>query len=127
MHAQSHQRILAPGCCCHLQQAALNYKAAHELETEESRAQPNPYARLNQLTLEMLGGDGSERERLLVGVREAEGWANLLKEDDPADVWLWVQVRAMVNTILIKNSPANLPLHTHSDHTHPLVHNLLHF
>lgn len=82
---------LGPSRTDDLQQAALNYKAAHELETEESRAQPNPYARLNQLTLEMLGGDGSECERLLVGVREAEGWANLLKEDDPADVWLWVQ------------------------------------
>ena len=30
--------------------------------------------------------------RLLVGVREAEGWANLRKEEDPTDVWLWVQV-----------------------------------
>jgi hypothetical protein len=46
-----------------MQQAALNYAAAHELETEEGREQPSPYARLNQLTLEMLAGDGSERER----------------------------------------------------------------
>jgi uncharacterized membrane protein YbaN (DUF454 family) len=26
-------------------------------------------------------------------VREAEGWANMRKEEDPTDVWLWVQVR----------------------------------
>ena len=107
---------LGPNRTDDLQQAALNYAAAHELEMEEGRAQPSPYARLNQLTLEMLAGDGSEREkfvfvpcidarsfrfqniddvllfRLLLGVCEAEGWANLRKEEDPTDVWLWVQV-----------------------------------
>jgi hypothetical protein len=51
------------GSALALQQAALNYAAAHELETEEGRSQPSPYARLNQLTLEMLAGDGSESER----------------------------------------------------------------
>lgn len=54
---------LGPNRTDDLQQAALNYAAAHELEMEEGRAQPSPYARLNQLTLEMLAGDGSERDK----------------------------------------------------------------
>jgi hypothetical protein len=29
--------------------------------------------------------------RWLLGIREAEAWATVRKEEDPADVWLWVQ------------------------------------
>lgn len=59
---------LGPNRTDDLQQAALNYAAAHELEMEEGRAQPSPYARLNQLTLEMLAGDGSERDRCVLSL-----------------------------------------------------------
>lgn len=40
-----------------LLQAANNYAAAHAIEVEEGRDTPSPYARLNQLTLEMLAGE----------------------------------------------------------------------
>lgn len=119
-------------------QAASNYAAAHELELEEGKEHPSPYARLNQLTLEMLasstglGGASSvaevkedeakeeeeeseddddpatkaerqqaiaeleatsneERALLLEMTKEAETWAAHRKEEDPTDVWLWVQ------------------------------------
>jgi NIMA (never in mitosis gene a)-related kinase len=46
-----------------LVQAAANYAAAHELELEEGKEHPSPYARLNQLTLEMLAGNGTDEEK----------------------------------------------------------------
>jgi len=46
-----------------LVQAAANYATAHEVEMEEGKEHPSPYARLNQLTLEMLAGSGTEREK----------------------------------------------------------------
>lgn len=74
-----------------LVQAAANYAAAHELELEEGAEHPSPYARLNQLFLEMLAGNGTSEERatLLEGAREAETWAHARKEAEAADVWLW--------------------------------------
>jgi tetratricopeptide (TPR) repeat protein len=44
-------------------QAASNYAAAHEIEMEDGKENPSPYARLNQLTLEMLAGSGTSEER----------------------------------------------------------------
>jgi len=61
---------------------------------ERLMLRPNPYARLNQLTLELLAGSGSRRdvERLARRVREAEFFASKKKEREATDVWLWVQV-----------------------------------
>jgi len=91
---------------------------------EEGRDTPSPYARLNQLTLEMLAGEKAagvgawlwaashaplcmpwflcffdvagrgtpaETAALIEGIREAEAWATGRREEDPSDVWLWVQ------------------------------------
>lgn len=61
---------------------------------ERLMLRPNPYARLNQLTLELLAGSGSKRRvaRLARRVREAEFFASKKKEREASDVWLWVQV-----------------------------------
>ncbi|CAE7867496.1 unnamed protein product, partial [Symbiodinium sp. KB8] len=69
------------------------YEEAHALELRANPTNPSPYARLNQLTLELAAGNGSkeERDRLIPAIREAEKWAAAKREANPADVWLWVQ------------------------------------
>ena len=53
-----------------LQAAAQAYEEAHALELRANPTNPSPYARLNQLTLELAAGNGSkeERDRLIPAV-----------------------------------------------------------
>jgi hypothetical protein len=55
---------------------------------------PSPYARLNQLTLELLSCDGEpdQLRTMRAAVREAEGWSRARVERNPADVWTWLQL-----------------------------------
>ena len=46
-----------------LQSAAANYAIADAIEMREAPLHPSPYARLNQVTLEMLAGTGRDEER----------------------------------------------------------------
>ncbi|CAE7891535.1 nek3, partial [Symbiodinium sp. KB8] len=80
-----------------LRAAAEAYKTAHgfemEMREQDPSYVPSPYARLNQLSFELLssakqGGSG----RLCRRIQEAQEWAMLRKESDPKDVWLWLQI-----------------------------------
>ena len=43
--------------------ATANYAIAHEIELKEGATYPSPYAKLNQITLEMLSGTGRDEEK----------------------------------------------------------------
>lgn len=67
--------------CCVVFVPLQAYGTAHRLEIEampsvsgDRTKPPSPYARLNQLTLEILASDGSDADlsRLLVMVKQAE-------------------------------------------------------
>lgn len=74
--------------------AAKAYAEAAYLEAaeaEDSAVVPVSYARLNQLTFEMLASNARDRAKLVEQVRLAETYAQARREADPTDVWLWVQ------------------------------------
>lgn len=111
-----------------LRRAAARYAAAHRMEkaaaaaaAEEAEAvafaageeppkplAPSPYARLNQLTFELLASSGTEHEcaRLLSAVRQAQAWAANRASEDPADVWLWVQMVDAATLRYLLNDPS---------------------
>ena len=77
-----------------LHNAAKAYAEAAYLEAaeaEDSAVVPVSYARLNQLTFEMLASSAKDRVKLVEQVRLAETYAQARREADPTDVWLWVQ------------------------------------
>ena len=77
-----------------LSNAAKAYAEAAYLEAaeaEDSAVVPVSYARLNQLTFEMLASSATDRAKLVEQVRLAETYAQARREADPTDVWLWVQ------------------------------------
>ncbi len=80
-----------------LRAAAEAYSTAHDFEmqhrAEDELYIPSPYARLNQLTFELLASARQgQHTRLCKHILQAQGWADERKEQDPTDVWLWVQI-----------------------------------
>lgn len=80
-----------------LRAAAEAYSTAHDFEmqhrAEDTLYIPSPYARLNQLTFELLASARQgQHKRLCKHILQAQGWADERKEQDPTDVWLWVQI-----------------------------------
>lgn len=75
--------------------AARNYATAAGIEADAAGegGTPGPYARLNQLTCELLASSGEDGERraILSSLRVVEEVALARRDCAPEDVWLWVQ------------------------------------
>ncbi len=72
----------------------FSYAFAHLLEMNAQRdgdLPPNPYARLNELTFELLSGE--LRSNLSVDIEEAKRWSERRLANDPEkNVWLKIQI-----------------------------------